>query len=410
MYGILFIFLYVPNTVVALSSTTTNTASSNVKNEKRVKPIPWIACASAIEVQRACKMYIQPGDKVLELGSQLSKVSETICRAVGDTGCAVLMDVERKEASSGRSKDRDLPKYEYYRRSFHDDWRADSKKIKFIELKEVNDWTQSLWSTELDFSSASYSPIFFDVLVIDLATMTGNDLLLKTVSTVQTFVDHHKRTHGNPKCVIIKSTSMTNLSRRLHHAQRVSDGTTILPSPELQERSHDPLIIATVGVNEYRQMIPYTVKGSDEVIEVGCHVGTTTKRLHDIASESSGFCIGVDNGSKIIDLAKKSYGDSIPFFVGDAWRTGQLNHFKTDQLMKTLNYSSSSFGYDVIFVDIGGLSGPDGLLESLSLIQSMGMACEPRSIVIKSLCMRRLASSLRPFCDIWQHLHVSNTS
>ena len=158
-------------------------------------------------------------------------------------------------------------------------------------------------------------------------------------------------------------------------------------------------------------MIPFTVQTRDEVLEVGCHVGTSTKKLHDAVSISAsdknkGFCVGIDNGPRIIDLAKKSYGESVPFFVGDAWKTAQLNSFKQNEHMQELGYHSNSFGYDVIYVDIGGLSGPDGLLESLSLLNSMGMSLEPRVIVIKSLCMRRLASSLRPFCEIWQMKNI----
>jgi hypothetical protein len=58
---------------------------------------------------------------------------------------------------------------------------------------------------------------------------------------------------------------------------------------------------------------------------------------------------------------------------------------------------SKRLGFDVIYVDVGGLSGSDGLLESLSLLSSLMNALEPQSIVIKSLCMRRLASTIVPY-------------
>ena len=37
----------------------------------------------------------------------------------------------------------------------------------------------------------------------------------------------------------------------------------------------------------------------------------------------------------------------------------------------------------------------------MSLATALTVSEEPRVIVIKSLCMRRLASSLRPFSDVW---------
>ena len=53
-------------------------------------------------------------------------------------------------------------------------------------------------------------------------------------------------------------------------------------------------------------------------------------------------------------------------------------------------------GFDVVFIDVGGLSGSDGLLGALALLNAVQHSLEPRTIVIKSMCVRRLASSLRP--------------
>ena len=43
-------------------------------------------------------------------------------------------------------------------------------------------------------------------------------------------------------------------------------------------------------------------------------------------------------------------------------------------------------GFDLVYVDVGGLSGSDGQLESISLLEALGCALQPRAIVIKSLC------------------------
>ena len=52
--------------------------------------------------------------------------------------------------------------------------------------------------------------------------------------------------------------------------------------------------------------------------------------------------------------------------------------------------------YDIVYADIGGLSGAHGLLESLALIDAL----EPGAIVIKSLCMKRLVPQLIPFSTV----------
>ena len=56
---------------------------------------------------------------------------------------------------------------------------------------------------------------------------------------------------------------------------------------------------------------------------------------------------------------------------------------------------------DVVYVDVGGLSGDDGILEALALLAGLGTAIEPRAIVIKSACTRKLASQLRSFTEMW---------
>ena len=109
--------------------------------------------------------------------------------------------------------------------------------------------------------------------------------------------------------------------------------------------------------------------------------------------------------SQIILRAKKEY-PGVPFEICDAWRTLELVQLKSKLLPDTSNVS---FGYDAIYADIGGLSGSDGLLESLALLDALGYALEPRCIVIKSLCMTRLASQLRAFSDVWANVnHKTN--
>ena len=117
---------------------------------------------------------------------------------------------------------------------------------------------------------------------------------------------------------------------------------------------------------------------------MGCHFGRSTQLL----SEPGACAYGIDIGPKIIKNAQAQYPD-ITFAVADAWKMLDLLRLRNDGIL----------GYDVVYADIGGLSGPHGTLEALSLLDALANALEPRCIVIKSLCVRRLASRLVPF---WQ--------
>jgi SAM-dependent methyltransferase len=176
----------------------------------------------------------------------------------------------------------------------------------------------------------------------------------------------------------------------LVHGQRWTDNQGVY------DKSRGPHIIATVGVQEYRKTIPFTVKAGDCVLEVGCHLGTSSVLLQEAAAQGdAGYCIGVDVGPKIIQGAKERY-PGVYFSVGDARKTAALLRVQQD-FNACHEQKSKRLGFDVIYVDVGGLSGSDGLLESLSLLSSLMNALEPQYIVIKSLCMRRLASTLVPY-------------
>jgi len=321
----------------------------------------------------------------LELGTQLDACTETIREAIGVDGYGVFVDLKRTETTSGRSGQgsRDSGMFQ----------NSGGENAKYIELEQFVHY-RSVLDDNVD------SP--FDVLVLDVTAILGNDLELTALSVIFEFVDDMtRRGKQRPRAVIVKSKTIASLSRRLVHAQRLFDGTVArdFKSPSRDGR---PYIIAGVGVEEYRRTIPHVLQDSDECLEVGCFSGTTTKLVHD----ASTYCIGVDIGPKIIKRAQAEHPE-IYFAVGDAWRSLDMLRIKRNAAAVRESTSPVSTdavlsGYDVIYADIGGLSGPDGLLESLSLIDGLSYALEPRCIVIKSLCMRRLASSLRAYSDIWE--------
>ena len=54
--------------------------------------------------------------------------------------------------------------------------------------------------------------------------------------------------------------------------------------------------------------------------------------------------------------------------------------------------------FDVILIDVGGLSSDSGLMEALSLIRQLSHAFRPRlrAIVIKSACVRSFCGEMQP--------------
>ena len=344
-------------------------AGVTTTGEDRVRTIPFVTTASTSEHERALSSLLRPEDRVLELGSQLDTSTRTI---VEKASHGVFVDVKRTETLSGRSRQgsRDA-----------DMFSGDSETIGNAEYIEIDSF--SLWKSVLDGRH-------FDVLVLDSA-MLGNTLSLTTIQTVFEFVNDQCRRGNRPRIVIVKSKTINSLARRLVHSQRLQDGSIQrdLKSPA---RDGKPYIIASVGVEEYRRSIPHAIKPTDECIEIGCFSGRTTH----LVDEAARYCIGVDIGPKIIRRAKNER-PHLHFEVGDGWNCNELLRVKLNKLGPTADIDEILSGYDVVYADIGGLSGPDGTLESLSLLDALSYSLRPRCIVIKSLCMRRLASSLRPY-------------
>ena len=108
----------------------------------------------------------------------------------------------------------------------------------------------------------------------------------------------------------------------------------------------------------------------------------------------------------IIAHARRSHA-ATAFAVADAWRTRDLwralERFRACRRPSDGAAAEDDDGplADVVYVDVGGLSGDDGILEALALLAGIGTAIEPRAIVIKSACMRKLASQLRSFTELW---------
>lgn len=360
--------------------------SAKQKKRKKKNNVKWIACSSTKEVTRAINKYVKEGDKVAELGSQLRESSIALCTSIGADGHATLVDIERKFPNEKKGQKRTSAM-----RRQGDETEFYKDRTTFIETKEFQCWREALFFRDSERS-------YYDALVVDVSTVAGNDLDLTCISLVKEFIALNSRSDDdeNPcRVVIIKSGSLHSLARRLHHAQRIISGTQSVNERDNEKAS----IVGTVGVEEYRRTIPHVVKKGDVCVEIGCHFGTSTILIDNAAKDvnSEGGCLGVDVGVGVIRSAKVKF-PNVPFKVGDGFKTGEVARMK----VKYFKSPPTSRIYDVVYVDIGGLSGSEGLLEAISLLSSISNCFEPRCIVIKSLCVRRLASSLIPFSEVWK--------
>ena len=378
---------------------------------------------------------MQPGHQVAELGSQLREVSTAICEALakpGDGhyagenelsksfGHAKLVDVERRFPKS--TKDGSRTNSMRLRESTSDD-KLFSKVSTFSEISQLNGWQGAFFSESDETDEISTSrPKPYDIFVLDVNAIVGNDLEWTSLSIAREFdalntnildFDGNKHRSSSQLIVLVKSLALNQWATRLVPGQRW------VSNKGINSAITAPHIIATVGVQEYRNTIPFTVQPGDAVLEIGCHFGTSTILLHEAAlslganndsatlpTKSDGYCIGVDVGSKIIQEAVNRY-PNVHFRTGDAWKTAGILRIQRDYLSSSKDRDSITdisqrreIGFDVVYIDVGGLSGSDGLLEAISLISSIRFALEPRCMVIKSLCMRRLSSSLVPYWQI----------
>jgi len=138
----------------------------------------WVTCSSTDELVSAVKHFVKPGQNVAEVGSQLRGVSKAICTALQDDGNAVLVDVQRKapktkpdKSSIARTKEMRFPgdEVDFFPNvaEFHEIPNLDSWKRVFLESTTIKD---------------------FEVLVLDVNSIVGNDLELTSLSIIREFV------------------------------------------------------------------------------------------------------------------------------------------------------------------------------------------------------------------------------
>ena len=376
------------STSVDTTISTTHDSTTTLNKKRKSSNTKFIACSSTKEVTKAVEMFVQEGDLVAELGSQLRESSTAICESIGSQGKALLIDIGRKYPNEKK----DMKRTTAMRRK-GDEHDFYSDRATFIEIQSFE-----LWRHALFFQQEYPIKPQYNVLVVDMSTTAGNDLPLTCIALIKEFIALNNSNQQECRAVIVKSGSLQNLAQRLYHAQKVIYAKQPLYDMRRKNGGHS-LIIGAVGVKQYRETIPYIVRPGDICLEIGCHLGVTVTIIDKAAKgDGHGGCLGVDIGKSIILKAKERY-PTLSFEVGDGFKLGELHRMK----MKHFKQSTNTSSYDLVYVDIGGLSGSEGLLEAISLLSAIDNCLEPRAIVIKSLCIRRLSSSLVPFSQVGRH-------
>ncbi len=134
-------------------------------------------------------------------------------------------------------------------------------------------------------------------------------------------------------------------------------------------------IIATRDVKDYRATIPDVVRADDLVLEIGCEWGTTTPLL----AERAARVVATDISRTCIDRARE-LRPHLEFAVLDAF-----------DLRSVLDLGGP---FDVIYIDVSGLSGFRSTLDVLALLNSYAALLSPRLIVVKSGALVNLARRL----------------
>jgi len=231
------------------------------------------------------------------------------------------------------------------------------------------------------------------IVCIDFTNIHGNDIFIDSVVLIRLLRSVFGSTLSK---IIIKSRILSNHSRSYQSCESFvpkakqqleeEQGSSSVAITRVKN-TEEVQVICAVGVSDYRSTIPYVVQKGDRVLEIGCHFGKTTDLLAKAAfgggngdgNDDSSSVLGIDIGKKCIDRARKLYSSkntNLRFDVMDAWDTGSILR-ECGEL-------------NVIFVDVGGISGYDGEFEALTLVKQLVCACGKSlgHVVIKSRCLR----------------------
>eukprot|EP00927_Polykrikos_kofoidii_P026756 TRINITY_DN23775_c0_g1_i1.p1 TRINITY_DN23775_c0_g1~~TRINITY_DN23775_c0_g1_i1.p1 ORF type:complete len:311 (+),score=62.30 TRINITY_DN23775_c0_g1_i1:99-1031(+) len=132
-------------------------------------------------------------------------------------------------------------------------------------------------------------------------------------------------------------------------------------------------VVVCEEVGEYRAAAQQLVHSKDCVLEVGCHVGGTTKVL----ATTAGHLVGFDQQSDLVAEARRRRPD-IRFEVGDAFDAPRVLALAREQELKR---------FTKVFVDISGSRDISTVVRLLDIYEN---TLKPEILVVKSQALKRL--------------------
>ncbi len=134
------------------------------------------------------------------------------------------------------------------------------------------------------------------------------------------------------------------------------------------------MIKVVYDINVYRQVLKDTIKEDDIVVELGCHVGNSTRIISRLAPK--GYIIALDKGPQSqekLDELKKEIKTPIEFLNCDV----RLHETLEDVTKKV----SDLGGCDVLSIDLGGGYHPDTTFKVFFIWSS---TLKPRETIIRN--------------------------
>mmetsp|Transcript_22495 Transcript_22495/g.54407 ORF Transcript_22495/g.54407 Transcript_22495/m.54407 type:complete len:379 (-) Transcript_22495:304-1440(-) len=213
------------------------------------------------------------------------------------------------------------------------------------------------------------------VICLEPSNLHGNDLILDSIALIKLLRSIFSTTTTHTT-ILVKSKLLARHARSYHNVHDFINSGGMTNASLVKNGNGAVQVVSAVGVESYRDTIPLVVRQDDHVLEIGCHHGKTTSLIAK-ATQRRGTVVGVDIGKVCIERAKKNYSElGIRFEVADAWDSAALLDLDP--------------AFTAIYLDVGGISGADGLFEALGLVRQLTCAYKSslRCIVVKSRCLR----------------------
>ena len=133
------------------------------------------------------------------------------------------------------------------------------------------------------------------------------------------------------------------------------------------------MINVVYNIKIYREVLRDIIKQDDQVVELGCHVGNSTRIMAEMASE--GRVIALDKADEAAESMKDLTGaySNIEFFKADVRR-----HETLETVARKLKDHG---GCDVLSIDLGGGHYPDTTFKVFFIWSS---TLRPRDTIIRN--------------------------